>query len=140
MTGCGVSWSNSVEFALHAADAASELHDSALHAEADAEEGDVALPAKPNGRDLALDAALAEAAGDDDAVDVGESVGDRCLGDLLGVDPAQVELPAVMEAGVFKRLPDREVGLVELHVLTHEADRHRALARVDALDEAAELA
>ena len=54
--------------AVHADHVAREVDDRELHAEADAEERDAALARDPRGVDLALDAAHAEAAGDQDAV------------------------------------------------------------------------
>ena len=61
-----------------------------LHAEADAEEGHVALAGEVDGGDLALAAALAEAAGDEDGVHRLERGGDLGLGMLeqFGVEPA----------------------------------------------------
>ena len=53
-------------------DVARELDGRDLHAEADAEVGNAALARVARGGDLALDAALAEAAGHEDAVDVAE--------------------------------------------------------------------
>ena len=53
-----------------------------LHAEADAEEGDVALAGEMDAGDLALAAALAEAAGDEDGVHRLELGGDLGLGML----------------------------------------------------------
>ena len=41
----------------------------------------------------------------------------------------------MVDGGVLEGLPDREVGLVELHVLADEGDRHRSVAGVDALDQ-----
>ena len=60
--------------AVHADDVARELRDRHLHAEADAQERDLLLAGDPRGGDLALDPALAEAARDQDAVDVRQRV------------------------------------------------------------------
>ncbi len=69
ITGKGVSGSNSVEFApVHAGDVAGELGDRDLHAQADAQVRDPLLARDPRRADLALDAAPAEAARDQDAV------------------------------------------------------------------------
>ena len=58
--------------AVHAGDVPRELGDGDLHAEADAEVRDPLLARDLRGADLALDAAAAEAAGDQDAVGVAE--------------------------------------------------------------------
>ncbi len=76
----------------HAADVARELGHGALHAQADAEERDLVLAAVLDGLDLALDAALAEAAGHDDAVRRAQPLLDRRRRDLLGVDPRRSSL------------------------------------------------
>ena len=60
--------------ALHAGDVAGELADRDLHAEADAEVRDPLLARDLRGADLALDAAAAEAAGDEDAVGAAEAL------------------------------------------------------------------
>ena len=53
------------------------------------------------GGDLALDAPLAEAAGDHDAVEVAQAaLGQQPL-DLLGLDPVDLDLGAVVEAAVL---------------------------------------
>ena len=57
--------------------------------EADAEERHLVLARVPDRLDLALDAAVAEAAGDQDAVDAGEMRRGPVLLDLLRVDPPQ---------------------------------------------------
>ncbi len=73
MTGCLVSGSNSAELAsVDAGQVAGRLDDHALHAEADAEQRDLVLPGVPDRADLALDAAHAEPAGDQHAVDAVE--------------------------------------------------------------------
>ena len=93
MTGQAVSGSNSVELAaVHVTDVAGELGDGALHAQTHAEERHLVLAAVADGLDLALDAALAEAAGDDDPVGRAEALGDRLRRELFGVSaPSGVE-------------------------------------------------
>ena len=71
ITGCGVCGSNSVEFApVEAEHVAGEVDGHHLQAEAQPEARDAVLAGVAGGGDLALDAALAEPAGDDDAVEV----------------------------------------------------------------------
>ena len=84
-----------------------------LHAEADAEEGAPALAGEMDGGDLALAAALAEAAGDEDAVHRLELRGDLGLGMLeqLGVEPVDVDLDPVGEAAVDQRLGQALIGV-----------------------------
>ena len=73
MMRCGVAGSNSPELAsCEAADVARVLDAGGLHAEADAEVGDVGLAGVADGVEHAFDAALAEAAGDEDAVEAFE--------------------------------------------------------------------
>ena len=66
---------------------AGELDGHDLHAEAQAEARDAVLAGVVGGRDLALDAPLAEPAGDHDAVEVAQpALGQQAL-DVLGLDP-----------------------------------------------------
>ena len=119
----------------HAADRARELDHRALHAQADAQVGHAVLATVLDGLDLALDAAHAEAARHDHAVGAAEALGHGVGGELLGVDPEDAQLAAVVDGRVLEGLPDRQVGLVELHVLADEGDRDRLVAGVDALDQ-----
>jgi len=92
--------------ALHAADAAGELADRHVHAEADAEIGHTVLAREPCRRDLALEAAAAEAAGDQHAVAAGKPLGYRVtqlrtvVEQRLRVDPVDLDPTAVQEARV----------------------------------------
>ena len=75
--------------ALQAAHVARELDHGDLHAEADAEVRDPVLAGDPGREDLALDAAAAEPAGHEDAVDARRAARSASLGARrLGVDPA----------------------------------------------------
>ena len=86
---------NSVEWASgQADDVAGELDRRALHAQADAEERNLALAGEADRLDLAFDAALAEAAGHEDAVVAGEQpLGPFAL-DLFALDAADADLRA----------------------------------------------
>ena len=69
---------------LEAADVARVFDAGGLHAEADAEVGDVVLAGVADGVEHALDAAFAEAAGDEDAVEAFELGRSRGWGGRLG--------------------------------------------------------
>ena len=114
--------------ALHAGHRPRELDHGDLHPEADAQIGDRAFAGDPRRRDLALDAALAEAAGDQDPVGVLEPL--RL--EVLGVDQLDLDLDAVVDAAVLERLDHRLVGVCELHVLADQGDLHLALGGVGA--------
>ena len=103
---------------------ARELADRDVHAEADPEVGHAVLARVARRLDLALEAAAAEAAGDQDAVGVGEPRGGGAAGQRLGVDPVDLDPAAVAEAGVAQRLGDRQVGVLELDVLADDRDPH----------------
>ena len=89
-----------------------------------------------DGADLALDAADAEAAGDDDAVDVVQGAR-RALGGLaaVGLHPADLHPGAVGEAAGPQRLADGEVGVGQVDVLADERDHHLLLGVVDPLQQ-----
>ena len=58
----------------------------------------------------------------------------------LGVDPAHPDVAAVVDPCVLERLVHGEVGVVQLHVLADEADRHLDLAQSDPLGQFEPLA
>ena len=109
MTGCAVNTSNSVELASRCADdLAGELDDRALQAEAQAEVRDAVLARVAGGQDLALDAAMAEAARDEDAGDTVQPIVQVVVGQRLRVDPADLDVDVVRPAGVAQRLGDAD--------------------------------
>src|SRR5262245_56190389 len=90
-------------------DIPSELDRRALHAQANAEEGDPAFTDVMNGFNFAFDAPLAEAAGDEDAVVTGKQLGSAFALDFLALDPAHADLTFMVNAGVVERLVNRLV-------------------------------
>ena len=108
--------------AVHAGDVTGELDHRDLHPEADPEVGDPLLAGDLGGADLALDAALAEAAGDQDPVEALE----RLLVEVLRVDEVDFDVHAVVDAAVLERLDHRLVGVLQLHVLADDRDPHVA--------------
>ena len=132
MTGAGVNLSNSVELApSKPGQVTGGVDDHDLEAQAEPETGDVVFPGVAGGRHLALDAPLAEAAGDDDAVELLEAVALDPAVHLLGrVDPGELDLGRVVEAGVTQRLDHREVGVGQAHVLAHHPDADRPPGRL----------
>ena len=100
--------------------------DGNLHAEAYAEDrARLCVAAVVRGRDHALDAAIAEAAGDDHARAACREFR-RQLSSVqrLGVDPLDFDMRAVRIAGVAQRLCHREIGVVQLDILADKADVH----------------
>ena len=93
---------------FEAADVAGELDAGGLHAEADAEVGDLLFAGVADGVQHALDAALAEAAGDEDAVEafelrlVAAVVGSLRL-QAFGFDPGDLELEVLGDCAVGER-------------------------------------
>ncbi len=123
ITGFVVNMSNSVELtSLGAEDLARELDHRALQAEAQAEVRHAVLAGPVGGEDLALDAAMPEAAGDEHARRAVEALVHVLGGQLLAVDPADLGVDAARPGRVLERLGDREVGVGELDVLADERD------------------
>ena len=89
------------------------------------------------GEDLALDAAVAEPAGHEDARRAGEPLVDVLRRERLAVDPADLRVHAVRPGGVLERLGDGQVGVGQLDVLADERDLERGLGRLDPLDQRA---
>ena len=143
MMRCGVLESNSPELAsLEAADVACELDGGGLHAEADAEVRGARLAGVADGVEHAFDAALAEAAGDEDAVEAGEllrEVGWLAGGvegfEAFGFDPGDAELEVVGEGAVDERFLERFIGVFVLDVLADDGDRHFVVRIVGAVDD-----
>src|SRR5205814_725004 len=111
----------------------------ALHAHAQAERGDPLLAAVPRRLHLALDAAVAEATGDHDAVQAGQRLGVAAVLQLLAVDPADLHVAPRRPARVADRLGDGQIGVAELDVLADEPDLERDARGPDALHERAPL-
>ena len=131
MTGCSVNMSNSVELAsLGADDLAGELDDRALEPEAQAEVRDPVVARVVGGEDLALDAAMAEAARAPGCPAAPlEPLVEVLVRQRLGVDPADLGVDLVRPGGVAERLGDRQVGVGQLDVLADERDLERRLGR-----------
>ena len=109
---------------VHARHVAGELGHRDLHPQADAEVGNPVLACIPRRADLALDAADAEPAGDEDPVALSQVVDRLAVREPLRVDPADLDVSAVVGAGVAEGLDDRQVGVRELGVLADKPDPH----------------
>ena len=118
---------------LDAGEVARRLDHRHLHAEADAEIRHVALARELRRADLALGAALAEAARHQDAVDVLEERRRVLLLEDLALDPVEIDLHLVGDAAVAERLDQRFVGVLQAGVLADDGDRHLAFRIADAL-------
>lgn len=105
-------------------DVAGELDDGHLHTEADAEERNIVLTSVTSGDDLALDAAIAEARGDDDALKTLELGVYIVICEALGMDKLELCLTAVVGSRMVDGLDYGLVGIGELDVLADETDTH----------------
>src|SRR5512135_2135441 len=108
----------------------------AIYAQADAEERDLVLAGVGHGPDLALDAALAEAARDEDAVLGPEDLGRVALFERFGLDPIDLDREAIGQSAVDERLVEAHVGIVEPRVLADEADLDDVLRMDQTVDHA----
>src|SRR6266542_138876 len=114
--------------AVEPADVPGELDDRALHAQTDAEVRHPALPGIADRLDLALDPAIAEAAGHENPVHVAEVGGRAVPLDLLGVDPHELDPRVVGDASMRQGLDEALVRVLQLDVLADDGDAGR-LAR-----------
>ena len=103
---------------------AGELDDRHLHAQADAEIGDVVLTRIAAGGDHALDAPVAEAAGHQDAGAARQLFRRVIVGHTLGIHPLNVHHGIVGGTGVVQRLHHGEIGVVELGVLAYQSNAY----------------
>src|SRR5262250_997077 len=100
--------------ALKSGNVASVFHGGALHSEADAEERNLMLAGILDGVNHSLNAAVAEAARNKDAVVAAESCGsglDRV--DFFGFDPVQNSLVIVGQTSMEQRFAKALVGVFE---------------------------
>src|SRR5690606_7863076 len=111
---------------------ARELDHRGMHAVADPEVRDAMLARVARRGDLALEAALAEATGNEDAIDVAEKFRPTAF-DLLGLHPAQVRPRALLQATVAQRFAERLVRILVFDVLADDRDRDLALRVLDRL-------
>jgi hypothetical protein len=138
MTGCGVAFVKlGAGGVLQAADVAGELDDGDLHAEADAEIWDALLAGIARGGDLALRATVAEATGDEDALQAGEVEFRTGFLDALGIDADDVHLAVIGGSGVSEGFVDAFVGVLKLDVFADDADADVVRGVDDALHKAA---
>ena len=94
------------------------------------------LPRVLGSLDHPLDAAVAEAAGDDDAVRIAQLFGAAALvHQMLAVHPLDLDLALVLKAGVVQALHNAEVGIVQLDILAHQCDGAGLTAGGDAADQ-----
>ncbi len=123
--------------ALDSGDVPSRLDAGHLHAQADSEEGDLALPRELDAGDLALAAAFAEAAGDQDPVQGLELGGDVGFGVLeeLGVEPFDPDLDPVGHAAVDEGFGQALVGVLEADIFADDPDRDLAFPVEQAVDD-----
>ena len=102
---------------------AGKFNDHDLHTKADAKAGHMVLAGVLSGLDHALDAAVAKAAGHDDAVHVCKSfLAGSLIGQILAFHPADLHLTVVLKPGVVQAFHHREVCIVQLDVLAHQCN------------------
>ena len=102
---------------------AGKFNDHDLHTKADAKAGHMVLAGVLGGLDHALDAAVAKAAGHDDAVHVRKSfLAGSLIGQILAFHPADLHLTVVLKPGVVQAFHHREVCIVQLDVLAHQCN------------------
>ena len=104
-----------------------------LHPQADAQIGQIPLPGITCRGDHALHAPVAEAAGDDQSVAARQHLRRRLVADRLAVDPADVHLCAAGIARVAQRFRHGEIGVVQLHIFSHQADGDLPIQMADPL-------
>ena len=106
-------------------DVAGELDHRALQAQADAEERHLVLAGEADRLDLAVDAALVEAAGHEHAVDPAQRMFCAPRAPTSSASTLlTIELGVEWRCRRGQRLVDRLVGVVVLDVLADDRDRH----------------
>ena len=108
---------------LQAKDMAAVFHNRHLHAKTNAQKRYLALTRIPNRGDLALDPALAKAAGYQNALHSLENLRHIFGRDQLGIDPADIHLDVIADAAVGQRFGYAQVGVVQIHIFAHHGNR-----------------
>src|ERR1017187_5418939 len=107
---------------LQAANVARKLDDHGLHAQADAQIRDLILAGVANSVQHAIDAALAETAGHQDAVVAFQLPFPVWPVHALGLDPVDAHLELMRQAAMRQGLFQAFVGILILHVFAHQTD------------------
>ena len=89
---------------------------------------------------MPLDPADPEPAGDQDPVRAAERLLRGAPAEVVGGDPVDPHVGAVVDPAVVQRLHHREVGVAEVHVLPDDGDPHRVGRGTDPPDELLPLA
>ena len=118
-----------------AADVAGEFDGGDLHAETDAEVGDIVLAGVLGGEDFSFDAAIAETAGNEDAIDVADDFLGALVFECLGIDADDLDFGVVRGTGMDERLVNRFVGVLQLGVFSGDGDGDAVLRMDHALHE-----
>ena len=103
---------------------AGELDDGDLHAQTDAQEGDLLFSGVADGHDLALDAAPAEAARHQHAIHISDHLLARAALQSLGIHAHDLYAAVVCGAGVGEAFVDGFVGVLQGDVLADHGDSH----------------
>ena len=90
--------------------------------------GDLVLAGVAGSFDHSIGTAGAEAAGNHDAAGLlEEGIGCTRLVQILGVDPLDLDVAVVVEAGVFQGFLDGDVGIGQVDVFADEGDGEAGL-------------
>lgn len=103
-------------------DVAGELDGGDLHAEADPEVGDLVLAGVLGGEDFPFDSTFAEAAGNEDAIDLSDDGFCSFFFEVFGVDFNDFNGGVVLGTGDREGFVDGLVGVVELDVFSDDRD------------------
>src|SRR5699024_4773238 len=103
---------------------AGKFNDGKLHSKAKADEGNAMSAGVADGLDLSLDSAVAETSGHKDAAYVREELVCVFLCHGLGVNPLDVHRCVRVDAPVFERFYNADVGVVKLDIFSYESNGH----------------
>ena len=106
---------------------ARELNNSHLHAQAQTQIRLLVLSCVADSLNLALDTSVAEAAGNNDTVNLAEDRLGGFRGDFLGVDELDMHVSAVCSAGMSDGFHNGDICVRECNVLADKTDGQRLL-------------
>ena len=106
---------------------AGELHHHQLHPQTKAKIGHFVLAGIAGRENFALDAAVAKAAGHEDAVGLPHGFPAPLFFQVSRVHPGDFHIQPQRQPGMVEGFPHAEVGIMEFHIFAHEGNVHGGL-------------
>ena len=104
-----------------------KLHDGKLHAQAQAEIGDIVGSGVGNGINLSVDAPVAESAGNQNSVHVGEKPVRIFRSYFFRIHPFDPDTDMIGNTAVLERFHHADIGVMKLNIFAYQSNRYLVL-------------